>query len=197
MGFLTGPLYIVLSFAVGTLLIAFSMQLIDVVAVSHYLYGITSTNFAPGSPRIAMLLGGITIILFALRYIQMGLRRSRRDRSIRFESSQGTVSITLYAIEDMLKKMLEDRAEVSHVRPKVSLRKKGIDILIRGVLNAEVNLVEFTQTIQEKIKEKMDTFLGEDKDVRVNLEIRKVSVGQKKNNEGVDEEPEVPFRRYD
>lgn len=196
MCFLTGPLYILLSFIVGVLLIALSLQLIDTLAVYNYLHELTSSDFAFGSPRVGMLLGGIVIILFALLYIQMGLRRNRRERSIRFESSQGIVSITLDAIEDMLKKMLEDKPELSRVRPKVSLRKNGINIVIRAVLNAEVNLTEFTQIMQNKIKEKMDTFLGADKKVRINLEIRKVEIGQKTNGQ-LDEEPEVPFRHYD
>jgi len=196
MYFFVGPLYIILSFLVGALLIALSLQLIDILAVYNYLKAIAATNLTFGSPRTALFLSGIAVILFALLYIQMSLRRNRHDRSIRFESSQGTVSITLDAIEDMLKKMLEDRPELSRVRPRVALRKNGISIVVRGVLNAEVNLVEFTQTIQNKINERINTFLGSDKEVRINLEIRKVAIGQKTNGK-LEEEPEIPFRRYD
>ena len=189
-------LYIILSGSVGALFIAAALDVIDMNILSFYLHEFSQTTYSLHSPRWTVLLAGLLIILFCLRYIQTRLRRLSRDKSIRFESSQGTVSITLFAIEDMLKKMLEEKTEVSHIKPKVSLRKKGIDILIKGVLSAEVNLVEFTQEIQEKIKEKMDTFLGEDKDVRVNLEIRKVSMPGKKGSLPT-QEPEVPFRHYD
>ena len=189
-------LYIILSCSVGIFFIGASLDVVDMSDLSFYLHEFSQTSYSLHSPRWIVLLSGVLIILFCFRYLQTGLRRLSRDKSIRFESSQGTVSITLFAIEDMLKKMLEEKTEVSQIRPKVSLKKKGIEILIKGVLSAEVNLVEFTQEIQEKIKEKMDTFLGEDKDVRVNLEIRKVSMPGKKGSLP-SQEPEVPFRHYD
>ncbi len=195
MGFLAGILYVVLSLIFGLFLVALSAQLLQINVICEYLEAFSYSEFTLTSSRMTILLIGIVLLLCVFRYIQTSFKRSRRGKSIRFESNQGTVSITLFAIEDMLKKMLETRSEVSHVRPKVTLRKKGLDILIRGVLNAEVNLVEFTQTIQDKIKEKMDTFLGEDKDIRVNLEIRKVSTRETKQSQ--EDEPEVPFRRYD
>ena len=195
MGILAGALYIVLSIIASFLLIGLSTQLIEIDTLYIYLRDLTQADLTASSSRLVVFLIGLALLLCLFRYIQVGLNKNRRSKSIRFESNQGTVSITLFAIEDMLKKMLESRPEVSHIRPKVTPRKKGLDILIRGVLNAEVNLVDFTQTIQDKIKEKMDTFLGEDKDIRVNLEIRKVSTrGQNQHQE---EEPEVPFRHYD
>ena len=91
--------------------------------------------------------------------------------------------------------MLEEKPEVSHIKPRVSLKKKKIEVSTKGVLTAEVNLVEFTKEIQEKIKEKINTLLGEDKQVEVNLEIKKVSLGNK-NKTLEKEEPKVPFRNY-
>jgi len=120
----------------------------------------------------------------------------RRNKSISFDSNEGKVSITLVAIEDMLKKMLESKTEVSRIKPKVLLKRKGIEVLARGVLTTEVNLVDFTKEIQEQIKEKMNNLLGEDKKVQVNLEIRKIALN-KKDLLVEDKEPEVPFRNYD
>jgi hypothetical protein len=196
MGFLAGILYVLLSIVIGLLLVGLSMHLVEIEPLCQYLSSFFYSDLNLTSPRMTVLLIGIVLLLCVLRYMQTGLRRSRQSKAIRFESSHGTVSITLFAIEDMLKKMFESRPEVSHIRPKVSLRKKGLDILIRGVLNVEVNLVDFTQTVQDKIKEKMETFLGEDKDIRVNLEIRKVSTARDKDH-GPNDEPEVPFRHYD
>ena len=94
--------------------------------------------------------------------------------------------------------MLEEKTEVSHIKPKVFLRKKGIEVVTKGILTSEVNLVDFTREIQEKVKEKMHALLGEDKPVKVNLEIRKVSLGGKKElDEESAQEPEVPFRNYE
>lgn len=193
MGFLTVLLYIILSLAVGFLLIGTAFDPSLLVKYAEYV----QTEIAlDGWLSMIVGLAGLIIILFSLRYIQASLIRSRKAKAITFESPEGKVSITLFALEDMLKRMLEERTEVSHIKPKVLLKKQSIEVNTRGVLVAEVNLVDFTREIQEKIKEKMNTLLGEDKEVKVNLLIRKVSFGAKK--EQVEEaEPKVPFRNYE
>ena len=192
MGFLTVFVYIILSLVAGVLLIGVSWDPTVLQIVVAYLEG---QFFSDYWLRVIAGLLGVLFILMCFSYLQRILQRSRRDESLTFESEQGKVSITLFAIEDMLRKILESRLEVSHIRVKVLLRKKCIEVMIRGVLTSEVNLVEFTKEIQESVKEKMHTLLGEDKEVQVNLEIRKVAIGAKKGL--VEEhEPEIPFRNY-
>jgi hypothetical protein len=119
----------------------------------------------------------------------------RRERSVISESNYGKVSITLFAIEDMLKNVLETERSLSHVRPKVVVGKRGIDVIIRANLNSEVNLASFANDVQQKAKEKMQNLLGEEKEIKVKLEIRKmVFKGKKKIVE--EEEPEIPYRYY-
>jgi len=69
-------------------------------------------------------------------------------------------------------------------------------VVARGVLTAEVNLVEFTKEIQEQVREKVHTLLGKDKQVQVNLEIRKIALS-KKDLLAEEKEPEIPFRNYE
>ncbi len=192
MGFLTVLIYIILSLTAGLILIGLSLEIITVDVITVYLAEI----LADFPLRWITLLVGLLLILLCLRYLQTSFRRVRRNKSITFESDQGKVSITLVAIEDMLKKMLEAKTEVSRIKPKVFLRKKGIEVVARGVLTTEVNLVEFTREIQEQVREKMHTLLGEDKQVQVNLEIRKIALS-KKDLMAEDKEPEVPFRNYE
>jgi len=192
MGFIAALIYTVLSLSLGIFLIGASLSLINVSTIFTFLETEIFSNFSTKS----ILLGvGTTLILLYVRYIQATFRRFRRNKAITFESPQGNVSITLFAIEDMLKKMLEERNEISHIKPKVFLRKKWIELNAQGVLMAEVNLVELTGQIQEKIKEKMQTLLGEDKKVKVNLEIKKVALGASSPEEI--SESKIPFRNYE
>jgi len=192
MGFLTVLIYIILSLTTGIILIGLSLEMITVDIITAYL-----TEIPADFPlKLIVILIGSLLILICLRYIQASFQRSRRNKSITFDSNEGKVSITLIAIEDMLKKMLESKTEVSRIKPKVLLKRKGIEVLARGVLTTEVNLVDFTKEIQEQIKEKMNNLLGEDKKVQVNLEIRKIALN-KKDLMVEDKEPEVPFRNYD
>lgn len=191
MGFLTILIYIILSFSVGIFLIAVPTGIINLENAAYYLNQNIFTTF---SSNITLILIGLIIILLCLRYIQKMVLSSRQNKNISFESKQGKVNITLIAIEEMLKKMLEEKDEISHIKVKVRLKKKTIVVETKGYLNYEVNLVDFTKDIQEIVKEKLQILLGQDKKVEVNLQIRKITVSEKEEKT---EDPEVPFRHYE
>lgn len=193
MGFLTIFICLILSLIAGLFLIGVSLDLLVLSALAVYLENEITSDF---TLRLIIFFAGLILVLLCLRYVQKAVLRSRKDKAVTFESVQGDVSITLFAIEDMLKKLLEERKEISHVRAKVALKKKTIEVLAKGVLIAEVNLVEFTKSLQDTVSEKVQALLGEDKKVKVNLEIKKVALGGKRVL--LDEkEPEVPFRNYE
>jgi uncharacterized alkaline shock family protein YloU len=191
MGFLTILIYIVLSFSVGILLVIVPTGILNLKDTADYLSQNALANF---SSSATLVLIGLIIILLCLRYIQKMILSNRQNKNISLESKEGKVNITVMAVEDMLKKMLEERDEVSHIKVKVTLKKKIILVQIKGYLNYEVNLVNFTKEIQEKVKEKLEVLLGEDKKVAVNLQIRKITMTDRKEKP---EEPEVPFRHYE
>ncbi|MFH1504282.1 MAG: alkaline shock response membrane anchor protein AmaP [Candidatus Omnitrophota bacterium] len=193
MGFLASLIYVILSLTLGSFLIASSFKLIDPGVALTYLKNDIFSNPALHS---ALLSVGIIITLFCLRYIQTVFSRSKKNKSVAFESPQGSVSITIFAIEDMLKKMLEKRTEIANIKPKVVLRKRWLELNAKGVLVTEVNLVDLIKEIQEKVKEKIQTILGADKKIKVNLEIRKVSSSSSSSSEE-ELEPKVPFRNYE
>lgn len=190
MGFLTGIIYILVSFFVGLTFIGLALNLIALHLAVKY---IDEYILADGSFRLIVgILGGL-IILFVLRYLQSLFRNAKQDRSITFESDEGTVDITLFAIEDMIRRLLEGRTEIRHVRPKIISKKKQMEVFIRGDLAEQVNILEFTKEIQAIIKEKLEAVLGEEKDIKVRIKIRKMIFAGGKKDE---EEPEIPFRKY-
>lgn len=190
MGFLTVLVYIILSLATGILLIAVPTRIINLSLITDYVNQNLLTNF---TSVLVLILVGFVILLLCFRYLQKLIIGSRQNKNISFESKQGKVNITVTAIEDLLKKMLDAKDEVSHTKIKVCIRKKLIEVQIKGYLNYEVNLVEFTGEIQERVQEKLQVLLGQDKKVQVNLQIRKISMPEGKEDE---KEPEVPFRHY-
>ncbi|MBU0694754.1 MAG: alkaline shock response membrane anchor protein AmaP [Candidatus Omnitrophica bacterium] len=192
MGFFTVLVYILISFFLGYILIGLSLNLIDLTVLLENLEKQMLFDF---SFRLVVGLLGFLIILFCLRYLQLIFIRLRKEKSITFDSPQGRISITLSAVEEMLKKTLDEREEISHIRPKVIVGKKEIEVIIRSNLALEVNLFELTKEIQEKVKEKLQYLLGEEKEIKVKIEIRRV-VGKGKKGKEEEKYPEVPFRNY-
>lgn len=190
MGFLTGIIYILVSFFVGSIFIGLALNLITLHLAVIY---INKYILADGYSRLIVGISGGLIILFIFRYLQSLFRNAKQNRSITFESPEGTVDITLFAIEDMIRRMLEGRKEIVRIRPKIISRKKQMEVFIRGDLAVQVNILEFTREIQASIKEKLEAVLGEEKDIKVRIKIRKMIFAGGKKEE---EEPEVPFRKY-
>jgi len=190
MGFLAILVYIFISFFLGFVLIGSAANFIELTDIVFYVEKEMLSNIFL---RVAFGLSGLLIILFCIRYIQHVIYR--RERAIVSESEYGKVSITLFAIEDMLKNMLETEKGFSHVRPRVCAGKRGVSVIIRGNVNSEVNFLSFTKDVQERVREKLVNLLGEDKDIKVKIEIRKmIFKGTKKIVEA--EEPEIPYRYY-
>ena len=190
MGFIAILVYVFISFFLGFILIGSAANLIDLTDIVFY---VEKEMLSDIYLRVAFGLGGALIILFCIRYVQHIIYR--RERAIVSESEYGKVSITLFAIEDMLKNMLETEKGFSHVRPKVCAGKRGVSVIIKGNVRSEVNFLSFTKEVQEKVREKLLNLLGEDKDIKVKIEIKKmIFKGAKKIVEA--EEPEIPYRYY-
>ena len=188
--------YLIVSFTVGIILIALPFNLDKLRLLANYIEIQMTTD--PNNILICGLFG-ILIILTCLWLIHSVLVKSRKDKSITFDAADGKVSITFFALEDMLKKLLEERTEISHTKPKVIVKKKELLVNVKTNLAEEVNLLEFTNEVQGKIKEKLENLLGEDKNIKINIEIRKMRFKGGANREDIEEEeeePEVPFRNY-
>jgi hypothetical protein len=139
-------------------------------------------------------LTGALVILACIALIVRLTKKTHREKSITLQTSGGSVSISLSAIEDMIKKILEEKGEIARIRPKVKFTRKGIHIFIRGSLKAEVNLMELASQVRSEVKKRVENLLGGEGDIKINLEIRKLAFSPKKEIE--ESEPEVPFRNY-
>jgi len=192
MFFIAFLLYTVFSFAIGAFLVGLVTELITLEMIVSYL-----DQYAKLAYTQQMMIGGVGVVLivFWLLLVRRYARGVwRRERAVNIQTQQGQVSISLFAIEDMVRKTLETRKELSHIKPRVAISRKGIDIKIRGSLNHEINLKDFMASVQAEIRKKLNYLLGEKGDIRIHLAIRKLAFAAKQ--EVVDDEYEVPFRNY-
>lgn len=191
MGFLTALVYVLMSIVVGAIMVGIGFKAVDLTLQLHYPVKLTLFSSAfDFYSNFIFFCGGILIILFCVRYIQYVIRHSRRINLM-----EGNLTITISAIEDLIKRMLEEKKELLHVKPKVIFNKAGVTVIIRSDLNANVNLYSLNRVIQEQVKEKVQSLLGDEPDITIKLEIRKMTViNNKKGQERP--EPEIPFRYY-
>lgn len=195
MRFIASLIYVLASFLIGFFVLGVALNPDILTTTVPY---IQNEILADTYSRIVIALSGILLVVLSLKYLHTVIFSSRQEKAITLQLPSGKVSVTLFALEDMIKKFLEEKKELSHIKPRVISSKKGIEVVIKSTLISEVSLIELTGDIQEKIKEKLLNLLGPDKEINIRLEIKKMNFGAKKGKEQVpeEEEPEVPFRNY-
>jgi len=185
--------FIFLSSLIGIIFVGISLGIISQYELYSWVNKIVSLNSYQ-----QMILGwlGVFFILASINFVRRLSLHSTKERVIVLNTDKGNIKVSLSAIEDMIRKDLSDREEISHIRPKVLIQRKGIKILIRAVLKSEENLSEFTAQIQERIKNRLETLIGKEKEIFVDLEIKKIALAESGYKKEEKEEVEIPFRNY-
>ncbi|MCM8819755.1 MAG: alkaline shock response membrane anchor protein AmaP [Candidatus Omnitrophica bacterium] len=188
-------LYLFFSILIGTLFISIAFKPFFVLNLLKQSVFFRNNYIIPDNLRLRFGLFGVLIILICLKYFEAIILSKQKEKFISINTDNGKVRITLFAIEDMLAKLLESKSELSHIKPKILVDKKFIEVLIRANLTSEVNLVEFASEIQHQLKEKLQNILGKEKEIKVEIEIKKM-VFSKNKKLTLEAEPKIPFRDY-
>ena len=179
---LTILVYLVISITLGLIAIGISTGLawcsVTIPIFNNYTFVAQIENNL--SARWIFFSGGALIILLAIRFTQTVFSRAHRDKALIFNTQHGPIHITLFAIEDMIKKTLGVNAELSDIRPRVTSEKNELEVMIRTNIAADVNVLGVTKEVQANIHEKLTQILGSDQPMRIKIEIRKMLLSKKK-----------------
>lgn len=149
------------------------------------------------SSRITILLSGILLILVSISFAQIILGRFQRERTIAFKTASGEVTVSLSAVEDLIKRLTGIMPEIKELRPYVVATKKGIVVDLRVVLRSEANIPELTARLQEITRSKIQEVLGIEEQIIIGIHIVKIiSLEDKKKKENQNYEPHIPFGGY-
>ncbi|MFH1360565.1 MAG: alkaline shock response membrane anchor protein AmaP [Candidatus Omnitrophota bacterium] len=189
--------YVLIISVLSGAVILFATDVITLNDVSYYL------RIVHNDPTVNMAVTitscGLIIFSFILARIISG--NQQKERTIAFDNPSGRVSVSLVAVEDLVKRMLYKNPEVKDVKPTIVAGKKGVSIEAKLVLRADVNIPEMTSKLQDTIKNKIQEILGLDETVTVRLHIIKMISDQSKSKgprQDKDQESEtaVPFQGY-
>ncbi len=149
------------------------------------------------SARVITLLSGILLILISISFAQIILGRFQRERTIAFKTASGEVTVSLSAVEDLIKRLTGIMPEIKELRPHVVATKKGIVVDLRVVLKSEANIPELTARLQEITRSKIQEVLGIEEQIIIGIHIVKIiSLEDKKKKDNQNYEPHIPFGGY-
>jgi uncharacterized alkaline shock family protein YloU len=181
---------------IGGLIIGFSLHIIQIQDV----FALLEAGYNAYNMRIITGLIGLLLILVSIAFAQLILGRIQKERTIAFNNPSGQVTVSLSAVEDLVKRLTANLTEIKETRPDVIATKKGIQIDLRVVLRSESNIPDLTLKLQELIKSRIQDILGVEETVIIRVHVAKIITTEEekdKRKKGIEkEEPMVPFQNY-
>ncbi|MDD5130692.1 MAG: alkaline shock response membrane anchor protein AmaP [Candidatus Omnitrophica bacterium] len=187
--------YAVMIMVIGLALIVFAFDLFLPADINNLLIFAQSSQ----NSRVVIGLSGALLILISFSFAQIILGKFQRERTIAFTTSSGQVTISLSAVEDLIRRLAAIIPEVKELRPNVVANKKGIIVEMRVVLRSEANIPELTGRLQDITKSKIQEVLGVDEQIIIRIHVAKIAHDEKDNRRKKDsekDEPAIPFGGY-
>lgn len=180
------------------LFVAHQINFCRVIKILHVFYFDDNLRIVAGS------LAGILLLKNFLFYRIFSVN-TRRNKIVAFDNPAGRVSVSLSALEDLLKRRILGLTEIKEVKVNINASKKGLVARIRLVLASEMRIPELASKIQELVKRKIQNMIGIEESIDVIIYVGKIlsekikegSSGKKdSSDEGEKLEPNIPFQGY-
>ncbi|NTV29435.1 MAG: alkaline shock response membrane anchor protein AmaP [Candidatus Omnitrophica bacterium] len=143
-------------------------------------------TFIYKDPQANTLAGVIVAItmLISLIYARIIYGRQERERNIFINNPLGRVTISVSALEDLVRRMAVRSPQVKEIYPYVTSAKKGLHIDIRLVLRSAANIPELTADLQNSIKARIQGVIGADERVNIRIHVVKITSDSNKSGKG-------------
>ena len=150
---------------------------------------------------ILAALAGVILLINFVFYLFFSIN-AYKEKIIAFYNPYGRVTVSLFAIEDLVRNTILKLPEIKEVKTSIkALKKKGLRIKVRLIFSSEVSIPDMTERIQELVQNKIQAIIGITEPSTVEIYIGKFSLeknlGKKEKEELREElEPNIPFQGY-
>jgi len=190
--------YVAIILFIGGLIVSFATHTITLMEVNYYL----DTAYSDINLRFIIIMVSAATMFLSLLFARIITGSQQKEKTIAFDNPSGRVSISLTALEDMIRRSVARISEVKEIKPNILATKKGIEVTSRIILKSDVSIPDLTAQLQDLIKARVQDVLGIEENVIVKIHVIKIvsSSGKEKNrkNDEVEEKEElsVPFQGY-
>lgn len=159
-------------------LLLLTLQMMDIIAIRDVL----TLIYFDGNLRL--IFGVIASILLIANYVLFSVYsvNIRRDKIIAFDNPSGRVSVSLSAMEELVRRLLAKHPEVKESRVSIVATRKGLQIKARVTLLSDVNIPGLTSRIQAAITRKINDMIGLEEKIDVAIFVGRI----------LSQEPPVP-----
>ena len=156
--------------------------------------------------QLRILLGSVSAFILLLNFFLYSIFsvNVHRDKVIAFDNPSGRVSVSLMAIEDLIKRILGRIPEVKDSKISIRAAHRKLHVRVKLSLMSDVNIPGLTSRVQDSIVNKVQDTIGLEKKVDIQIFIGKISSQEYREQNKVagdskiDEQPKsgVPYHGY-
>ncbi|MDE1920089.1 MAG: alkaline shock response membrane anchor protein AmaP [Candidatus Omnitrophica bacterium] len=149
------------------------------------------------SAVVAGVVAGV-IMLMSLLLAKLIYGRRQKERTLAFENPSGGVTVSLTALEDLIRRLIVQMPELKDIRPHMTAHRKGLEVDIKLVLRHEADIPELTSRFQELVRRKIEDSVGMEGKVNIRVHVIKISLDDIKSRSRDDFQVPVqtPFHGY-
>ena len=186
--------YIFIIWTTSISVMLFVAHVLDLQTIQRLLLMVYFDN---QSGAIAGICAGVIMFMsFLLARLIYGSHQ--RERTIAFENPMGGVTVSLTALEDLIKRLIVQMPEVKEIRPHMIATRKGLEVDIKLVLRHEVNIPELTARFQDLVRRKIEEAVGMEGKINIRVHVTKISLEdmKSKNKDEFQAPAQAPFHGY-
>ena len=133
----------------------------------------------------------------------------RRDKTIAFDNPNGRVTVSLVALEDLIKRTTQGMLDIKDAKSNIVVSKKGLHVTLRLSILSDVSIPAMISEVQDLVKSKIQDTIGLEEKLDINVYVVKIVTqvafdGKKKKKESkknVEKKKEavetpIPFQGY-
>lgn len=164
--------YTLIIIIVATALIALSLDILTLDKIIYY-YKLHDLKLIAG-------IIGAALIIINFIVLRITFAHAVGQRSLKFKTSDGLVTVSLNAIEGITRRLLEQLPEVKDMQPRIFAIRRGIGVFIKTTLYAGISVPEISEKIQHYVKTKLQETLGPKVNITVKIQVDKIEQAEKK-----------------
>jgi len=186
--------YIIIIWASGISVILFVSHVLDLQTIQRFLQMVYLDG--QSGAIVGCVTGGIMFMSYLLASLIYGKRQM--ERTIAFENPTGGVTVSLTALEDLIKRLIVQMPEVKEIRPHMVATRKGLEVDIKLVLRHEANIPEMTARFQDLVRRKIEEAVGMEGKINIRVHVTKISLDdiKSRNKDEFQIPTQVPFHGY-
>jgi len=186
--------YIFIIWATGSAVILFVSHVLDLQTIQRLMLMVYFDNQSGTVAGICA--GGIMFMSFLLAKLIYGSRQM--ERTIAFENPAGGVTVSLTALEDLIKRLIVQVPELKEIRPHMIATRKGLEVDIKLVLRHEANIPELTSRFQDLVRRKIEEAIGMEGKINIRVHVTKISLEdiKSKKRDEFQLPTQAPFHGY-